>query len=158
MARPDDFQAQGRPDAHGPQARPDAPSVGSRPVTPGPRTSPGGGAPKRHPDARPTRVVLGVGTFAAMSIVTAGLVRFPVADAPDPSALASGPMLGVPQQVVHRIRYVQLKRGEKAPPGAMVIHGADPTPRVVVRTIPAPRNAATTPRRPAVARTRQSGR
>jgi hypothetical protein len=93
-----------------------------------------------------------------MSIVTAGLVRFPVASGSDLASVTLEPTPGVPTKVVHRIRYVQLKRGEKAPAGARVIRGADPTPRVVVRTIPAPRQAAVTHRQRPVARTRQSGR
>ena len=121
---------------------------------PGPRTDVV--AAKRRPDARPTRVVLGLGTFAAMSVVTAGLVRFPVATTPDVLAIGPEPSPAVQEAVVHRIRYVQLKRGQKAPAGAKVIRGADPTPRVVVRTIPA-RRTTTTPRRRPVARTRQSG-
>jgi hypothetical protein len=115
-------------------------------------------APKRRPDARPTRVLLGLGTFAAMSVVTAGLARFPVATTSDPFAIAPEPTPGAHETVVHRIRYVQLKRGQKPPAGAKVIRGADPTPRVVVRTIPAPRSTATTTRRRPVARSRQSGR
>lgn len=123
--------------------------------TQGPRPTP---APKRRPDARPTRLVLGLGTVAAMSVVTAGLVRLPVADAADTTALAPEPSPVAQEQVVHRIRYVQLRRGERAPAGATVIRPADPTPRVVVRTMPAPRPATTTPRRRTVARSRQSGR
>jgi hypothetical protein len=130
-------------------ASPDAPA---RQPRPDPAT------PKRRPDARPTRVVLGLGAFAAMSVVTAGLVRFPVAATPDVLAMGPEPSPAVPETVVHRIKYVQLKRGQKAPPGARVIRGADPTPRVVVRTIPARRSTSTTTRRQPVARTRQSGR
>jgi hypothetical protein len=122
-----------------------------------PRTDPV--TPKKRPDARPTRVVLGLGAVAAMSVVTAGLVRFPVATTPDVLAIGPEPSTGAQEAtVVRRIRYVQLKRGQKAPPGARVIRGADPTPRVVVRTIPARRSATTPTRRQPVARTRQSGR
>ena len=114
--------------------------------------------PKRRPDARPTRIVLGLGTFAAMSVVTAGLVRFPVTDATDTAALIPEPSSAADQQeVVHRIRYIQLRPGERAPAGAEVIRPADPTPRVIVRTVPAPRQVSTTPRRRSVARSRQSG-
>lgn len=118
--------------------------------------------PKRRPDARPTRVVLGLSTVAAMSIVTAGLARFPVTTASDELAVEPAPTAPVVQeQVVHRVRYVQLKRGERAPKGAKVVRRADPTPRVVVRVIPArpaQRQAASAPRPRKVARSRQSGR
>ena len=115
-------------------------------------------APKRRPDARPTRLVLGLGTVAAMSVVTAGLVRFPVTVTTDLTAVASEPPPVADEEVVHRIRYVQLRPGERAPAGATVIRQADPTPRIVVRTVPGPRRVATTPRRRVVARSRQSGR
>ncbi len=93
-----------------------------------------------------------------MSIVTAGLVRFPHASTPEVLAIGPGDTPSAQQTVVHRIRYVQLKRGQKAPAGARVIRDADPTPRVVVRTVPARRTATTAPRRRPVTRTRQSGR
>lgn len=125
-----------------------SPGPGPRPASP----------PKRRPDARPTRIVLGLGTAAALSVVAASLVRFPVTDAADTSALVPEPRSTAHEEVVHRIRYVQLKRGEHAPAGATVIRHADPTPRIVVRTVPAPRQATTTPRRRSVARSRQSGR
>jgi hypothetical protein len=147
-------------DATGTRARPDALGPRTRSDALGPRTRPETGAPKRRPDPRPTRVVLGLSTFAAMSIVTAGLVRFPVATSSDAdlAAVAPDPTQGAPQKVVHRVKYVQLKPGQKAPAGAKVIKGAQPTPRVVVRTIPAPRQVASAPRPRPVARTRQSGR
>jgi hypothetical protein len=118
-----------------------------------------GDAPKRRPDARPTRVVLGLSTMAAMSIVTAGLVRAPVASVSDAEELAIGPATPAAEaKVVHRIRYVQLQRGERAPKGAKVIRRADPTPRVVVRVVPGKRQAAAPAPRPRkVARSRQSG-
>jgi hypothetical protein len=94
-----------------------------------------------------------------MSIVTAGLVRFPVTSASDAAAIDAEPTNPVShEEVIHRIRYVQLKRGERAPKGARVIRRADPTPRVVVRVVPARRQVAVAPRPRKVARTRQSGR
>lgn len=116
-------------------------------------------APKRRPNAWPSRVVIGVGAVAAMSVVTAGLVRFPTSTAADTAALDEPTPAPVQARVVHHVRYVQLKRGEKAPKGAKVIRGADPTPRVVVRNVPAPPRATTrTTRARPVARSRQSGR
>lgn len=116
-----------------------------------------GTTPKRRPDARPTRVVLGLGTIAAMSIVTAGLARFPVTDTVDTAALDPGHTAEAHQEVIHRIRYVQLRRGERAPTGARVVSRPDPTPRVVVRTLPSERQTTTAPKRRTVARSRQSG-
>ena len=113
--------------------------------------------PKRRPDARPTRLVLGLTTVAAMSVVTAGLVRFPVSETADTAALAPEPPSAAREEGVHRVRYIQLQRGERAPAGARVIRRADPTPRIVVRTVPAQRHATTTPRRRSVTRSRQSG-
>ena len=62
--------------------------------------------------------VLVAGAIAALSVMTAGLVRLPAADPvlePDPSA---EPLTAVPRevQVVKQVRYVQLKRGETPPP------------------------------------------
>ena len=105
------------------------------------------------------RLGLAAGGIAAMSIMVAGLVRFP---APDPATVADDGAPGgdtavaAPRRVKveKRIRYVRLKPGQKAPPGARVIDAAQPTPRVVVTRIQAP-----APRRVrVVTRTRQSGR
>jgi hypothetical protein len=43
-------------------------------------------APKARPDPRPMRLALGAGTIAAVSIMAAGLVRFP---APSADAIAA---------------------------------------------------------------------
>jgi hypothetical protein len=116
-----------------------------------PRPSP---VAKQRPDPRPMRLGLAAGGFAALSVMVAGLVRFPVAD---PTAVAddvTDPAVTTAQQVrvEKQVRYVQLKPGEKAPRGARVIDAAAPTPRVVVTRVVA--QAAV--RR--VAKTRQSGR
>ncbi len=108
------------------------------------------------------RLALGAGTIAAVSIMAAGLVRFPVA-APDPIAAADAVTVETlataqPEVIVkHRTRYVQLKPGERAPKGAKVISGAVPTPRVVVTRIAA-RPATTRRVVRVVTRTRQSGK
>ena len=123
----------------------------ARPPLP-PRPAP---VAKAKPDPRPMRLGLGAGAIAALSIMAAGLVRFPVSDPTpvvDDAALAQAPAQNV--TVEKHTRYVKLKPGQKAPPGARVIEAAAPTPRVVVRTIQAaaPRVVQRT-----VTRTRQSG-
>ena len=125
-------------------------------------------APKQRPDPRPMRLALGAGAFAAVSIMTAGLIRFPMstgdasadaitADAPPSTETLSTARPAV--RIKHKTVYVQLKRGQQAPRGAKVISGAVPTPRIVVTSYPA--KAATARVRPAtrrvVTRTRQSG-
>jgi hypothetical protein len=60
-----------------------------------------------------------------------------------------------PQVVRHVTRYVQLQPGETAPPGASVVTQPDPSPRVVVVTVPA--TAPPAAARRVVVVTRQSG-
>jgi hypothetical protein len=142
-----------------PAPRPSAPrpplSATPGPVTAGaPRPAPSPAA-RQRPDARPMRLGLAAGAIAALSVMAAGLVRFPAADpatVADDATLAEAPAPAV--RVEKRIRYVQLKTGQKAPPGARVIDAAQPTPRVVVTRIQAPAPV----RRRVVTRTRQSGR
>ena len=55
-----------------------------------------------------------------MSVVTAGLVRFPVTDATDTTALVPEPPPAAREEVVHRIRYVQLRPGERFSGPALV--------------------------------------
>lgn len=102
------------------------------------------------------RIALGVAGVAALSVITAGLVRLPATEPISAAGMDASSEVVVAQpevRVEKRIRYVQLKRGETAPPGARVIDGAAPTPRVVVTRVA----AAPTTRR-VVVRTRQSGR
>ena len=127
---------------------PDGPTdPGSKPREPH-RTGPD----RSRPDPRPMRLVIaGVGV-SALSVVVTGLIRLPVSGPQGPQLAGEvAPEVRVSSQV----RYVQLKRGQAAPPGARVIEAAAPTPRVVVRIIDAPVPRAA-PR--VVARTRQSGR
>ena len=92
----------------------------------GPTRPPAAGqapARKAKPDPRPARLGIGAGAIAALSVMTVGLVRVPTADEvvlPDPTP---EPIAAVPREVrvEHRIRYVHLKRGQKAPAGATVI-------------------------------------
>ncbi len=96
--------------------------------------------------------------MAALTVIGAGLVRFPMAVA-DPAVSAPEPKQATAKEVVERpVKYVRLEPGQKAPKGAKVIRKAAPTPRIVVRRVApvtqvAPRPA---PRR-VVTRTRQSG-
>jgi hypothetical protein len=111
-------------------------------------------AAKARPDARPMRLGLGAGAIAALTVMLGGLVRFPVSD---PSVAAEDPFTAdaaVTQEVrvEKQIRYVQLKRGQKAPPGARVIDAAQPTPRVVVTRVQQPAKVKK------ATKSRQSGR
>ena len=124
-------------------------------------------APKAKPDPRPMRLALGAGTLAAVSIMTAGLVRYPApaADAAGDATTADAVTVETiatarPEvRIKHRTVYVQLKPGQKAPKGAKVIEGKAPPPRVVVTRIKGkPATRQTRIRRVVVTRTRQSGR
>ena len=137
----------------------------------GPAAAAAPAAPRQRPDPRPMRLALGAGTIAAVSIMAAGLVRFPTpsggAVAADPAAAADAPVIETlatarPEvRIQHRTVYVHLRPGQHAPKGAKVIAGKVPPPRVVVTTLPG--RAATTrvrraPQRVAVVtKTRQSG-
>lgn len=119
----------------------------------------------RRPDPLPSRLVMGIGALAALSVMGAGMGRLPetTADVPagDPSeptltATLSGEMGARATRVERPVRYIRLKPGEQAPRGARVIREKAPAPRVVVRWVSAPSSSATTSRAP-VARTRQSG-
>lgn len=119
------------------------------------------------PDPRPMRVVYGAGAVAAVSVMTVGLVQpswgpqtsdLVAADQgvsyADPGSVgaagdtarrqgvgaraASAPNV----QVRHVIRYVHLKPGQTAPPGATVITPGAPTPRLVAGRAPVPAPAA----------------
>lgn len=123
--------------------------------------------PKAKPDARPMRIVYGAGAVAALSVMAVGLVQpdyaatadqTTIADpADDPNTVAQAPANGA---VRHVTRYVYLRPGQTAPPGATVIAANAPKPRVVV-THNAPANQAAKPApRPAAPKpaTRQSGK
>jgi hypothetical protein len=133
-------------------ARPDAATVARAPrpaaVRPG------------RPDPRPMRVVYGASAVAVAGVITAGLfqpVTTPAAadSTTDPLAAQSGIASGVADQVApapdvvvtHVIKYIHLKPGQTAPPGATVITPDAPAPRVVVThnapaNQPAPKPAA----------------
>ena len=142
-----------------PVPRPSAARTAATPSPGAPRTPGTPAVPKQRPDARPMRLGLAAGGIAALSIMVSGLLRFPAPDpvtVADDGALAGDTAAAAPQRVKveKRIRYVQLKRGQKAPPGAKVIDAAQPTPRVVVTRIQAPAKRKVR----IVTRTRQSGR
>jgi hypothetical protein len=134
---------------------------GTRPVRPEAR------APRKHskPNPLPARLMVGVGALAALSVIAAGIGRLPgVSEESAPSGTGLDPdvtMLAttaVPvgkTRVERPVRYVRLKPGQKAPPGATVIREAAPAPRVVVRWVTSTSSSSSA--RAPVARTRQSG-
>ena len=161
------------------------PAPAPRPAGAGPRPAPAprpvgtpvaaAAAPRQRPDPRPMRLALGAGTIAAVSIMAAGLVRFPAATgdtsgdaiaadaaAADAATVETLATARPEVRIKHKTVYVHLKPGQKAPRGARVITGKAPPPRVVVTSIPA-KAATTRTVRPAtrrvvvVTRTRQSG-
>jgi len=111
-------------------------------------------ATRERPDSRPARLMMGAGALAAVTVIGAGLVDYPMAVAEQPAAPDQAPVVK-PTQVKREVRYVRLKPGQKAPKGAKVIREAAPTPRVVVRRVVVPQTSRSTR---TVARTRQSGR
>jgi hypothetical protein len=96
--------------------------------------------------------MVGASALAAVTIIAAGLVDFPlaVADGPSPA-----PGVAEVEQPKRPVRYVRLKPGQEAPKGAKVIEEAAPAPRVVIQRIVTRAQGGST--RP-VARSRQSGR
>lgn len=131
-----------------------------------PNASTGSGRPrastrapvKGRPSAQPARWAIGATALAALTVIGAGLVRFPMA-AEDPSAAepptdATTASRDGSGAVERPITYVRLKPGQRAPKGAKVIREAASTPRVVVRRVAAP---ARQPSVRTVTRTRQSG-
>jgi hypothetical protein len=117
--------------------------------------------------------MIGAGAVAALTVVGAGMVRFPVAATETPSAATADRTTKKAANAQRLVRYIKLKRGQKAPKGAKVIQKAAPKPRIVIRrvTVSAPTrsSSSTSPRtkstskstprqtRPPVTRTRQSG-
>lgn len=110
------------------------------------------------------RLALGSGALAALSLMAAGLLRFPVDDPATDAQVSAVSGTPVPRAVSRtvraatRVRYIQLAPGQRAPNGATVIDAAAPTPRVVVRTLRVQAKAQAPAPRVRQARTRQSGR
>jgi hypothetical protein len=102
-----------------------------RPAT----AEPGARKPRRQrPDPKPSRLVVGAGAIAALSIIGAGLVRFP-ANADDAVAgqtAVAAPAKGSKAASKRPVKFVRLKPGQKAPAGAKVIRKKAPPPRIVV--------------------------
>ena len=116
--------------------------------------------PKARPDPRPSRLMVGAGAMAALTVIGAGLVRFPVSGTEASSAPPVQATTDRLAEATPRVRYIKLKPGQKAPKGARVIKRKAPPPRVVVRrvTVSAPSTQRSAPTRPRpVVRTRQSG-
>jgi hypothetical protein len=109
-------------------------------------------AAHRRPDSRPMRLAFGAGALVAVSVMSAGLIQVGLPSGTN-AAITSAEAADPPIEVRHLIRYIHLKPGEVAPPGATVITPDAPAPKVVVTHVAAP---MTQPRRMVV--TRQSGR
>lgn len=115
------------------------------------------------PDPRPMRVVYGAGAVAVVSVMAVGLVQPDFSSGADQQA-TSDPQIadanvgqdgtsngrsdqsgnGTTQpaaQVRHVIKYIHLKPGQTAPPGATVITRGQPTPRIVTANNPGPTQA-----------------
>ncbi len=151
-----------------------------------PRPTPSSAArvSRTRPSSRPARLMIGASAVAALTVITAGLVRFPTAAddqaaiVPEPenrrSAVKAGTRANVGPGATAKtkakskrpVKYVRLKPGQKAPKGAKVIKEPAPTPRIVVRqvgnaprTATAPQAAMTPQQRNSrvVTRTKQSG-
>ena len=157
---------------------PERPSARQRPAGASPAGAPSGGqepaatvpteTPARarsahvarsRPDPRPGRLMIGAGAVAALTIIGSGLVRVPVAGEEAVAQVeATRTRTSLVRKVERPVRYVRLKPGQKAPPGARVIQEAAPAPRVVVRLVPPTRTTVASPTsRQVVTRTRQSG-
>lgn len=117
---------------------------------------------RKRPDPRPMRLAYAAGAIAAVSAISAGLVH--AASSGTTASATTTTVETVPQdslapaaqvEVQHVIRYIHLKPGESAPPGAKVITPDAPAPRVVVTHVAAP---AAPPVVRRVVVTRQSGK
>jgi hypothetical protein len=111
---------------------------------------------RARPDPVPSRLAVGVGALAALSVIGAGLVRFPASGTVTPTEEPTPGSHRTTARLERPVRYVRLRPGQQPPPGARVIREAAPTPRVVVRYVAGQSSAGSTARQP-VARTRQSG-
>ena len=108
---------------------------------------------RARPDPRPSRLTMAAGALAAVSVMAAGLVRIELPPVESKARVAARP---AKVKVERRVRYIRLRPGQKAPPGARVIREAAPEPRVIIRHVAAPSTGVSSARRP-IARTRQSG-
>jgi len=87
-------------------------------------------APRPRADANPVRLMIGLaGLASAAAFTTAMLPSVTPAAVPAPAVQEAAPS-------VERVtRYVQLKPGETAPPGATVVARPNPTPKVTVKVV-----------------------
>jgi hypothetical protein len=93
------------------------------------RPMPQPNAAKAKPDARPMRLALGATGIAALSALTTAIVlppQFNVFQAPSQQQAAAGQqatdqLSPDPAQAQASVIYIQLKPGQTAPPGAVVI-------------------------------------
>ncbi len=80
------------------------------------------------------RLLLGLTGLAAMSAIATAIVS-PPAPTDAGTTLSQVPAEVVPvPSIKHKVRYIQLKPGQTAPPSAVVKAAPNPTPRVVVVT------------------------
>ncbi len=122
-------------------------NAAQRPLPPADRPAPP--RPGR-PDPRPMRVVYGASAVAAMGVIAVGLFQPAYAPAPpadaNPQANPAGGNGNGAQTaqtnvvVKHVTKYIHLKPGQSAPPGATVITQGAPAPRVVVTHNSTPAN------------------
>ena len=103
------------------------------------------------------RIVYGAGAVAVVSVIAVGLVQPEFTATADQPATNDANVADVANnqdngrtdqsgnganqpnvQVKHVVKYIHLKPGQSAPPGAKVITPGQPTPRVVVANNPAP--------------------
>jgi hypothetical protein len=114
---------------------------------------------RKRPDPRPMRLAYAAGAVAAVSAVVAGITHVGNASTQPPTTAdvvqQNQPKQAGSIEIQHVIRYIHLKPGEQAPPGATVITPDAPAPRVVVTHIAAP---AAPPVVRRVIVTRQSGK
>lgn len=107
--------------------------------------------PRRRPDPGPMRIAFGVAGVAAVSAITAAIVAPAATPAAQAQVQVPVPVPGGTVTVRHVPKYIYLKPGQTAPPGAKVVRQPDPSPQIVVTQLPAPAP------RTVVVTTRQSG-
>ncbi len=131
---------------------------------PASRSAAAGGAhpAKAKPDPRPMRIAFFAGGLAAVSALLTAIVVpakpavvTTISDAQQQQSTVSA--TGTPISVQQPIQYIQLKPGQTAPPGAMVVNPSGPLPTSVVITVPAPAQKAAA-QKPIIIRTTQSGK
>lgn len=107
-------------------------------------------ATRARPDPRPIRLAIAASAVAAISVMAGGLSHGSTGTATQTTAFTA-PAAPIAEVAAPTPRFVFLRPGETAPPGATVIDGgAQPPTRSVAPRTPSPT------RRPVV-RTRQSG-